>query len=153
MIQLTNLSSSSANGKREGLGIVDRKISSLQALQVLDSRGNPTVEADVWTKSGSFGRAIVPSGASTGVHEALELNYEDKGFNGKGVLKAVSNAEEIIAPKIYWKGVRTHKGELDRLMIALDGSPNKRNLGSSLFTNPNLFLRKSCCSIIMRHGV
>ena len=146
MIQLTKLSSSSANGKREGLVIYDCKISNLQALQVLDSRGNPTVEVDVWTKSGSFGRAIVPSGASTGVHEALELRDEDNGlYNGKGVLKAVSNAEEIIAPKIIGKEC-THQAELDRLMIALDGSPNKRNLGANAILAVSMALARVASS-------
>jgi enolase len=130
MIQLTNLSPLSKD-KLEQPDSDDHKISDLQSLQVLDSRGNPTIEVDIWTKSGSFGRAIVPSGASTGVHEALELRDDDKDlYDGKGVLRAVSNAKEIIEPKIIGRDC-TKQDELDRIMIALDGSPNKKNLGAN----------------------
>ena len=75
-------------------------ISFIEARQILDSRGNPTVEVDVYTENGGFGRAAVPSGASTGEHEAVELRDGGSAYNGKGVLKAVENVTEVIAPEI-----------------------------------------------------
>jgi enolase 1/2/3 len=109
----------------------DSEITDLKARQVLDSRGNPTVEADVWTRDGSKGRGTVPSGASTGIHEALELRDGDmKRFHGKGVLKAVSNVNNRIRPRIMGKDARNQR-EIDELMIALDGTPNKKRLGAN----------------------
>lgn len=106
-------------------------IESLKAREVLDSRGNPTVEVEVQLLDGTIGRAIVPSGASTGTHEALELRDGDKKrFQGKGVLKALKNIEEKIFPAI--EGMSPfQQGEIDRLMIELDGTPNKSNLGAN----------------------
>ncbi len=106
-------------------------ISKITARQVLDSRGNPTVEADVSTSKGVTGRAIVPSGASTGVHEAVELRDGDKTkYGGKGVLKAVQNITAIIAPALQGHDVSDQKG-IDQIMIGLDGTPNKGKLGAN----------------------
>ena len=101
------------------------------AREVLDSRGNPTVEVEVATESGAFGRAIVPSGASTGEREALELRDGDKKrFLGKGVLKAVDNVNEIIAPALIGFDV-TDQPLIDKTMIELDGTPTKSKLGAN----------------------
>jgi enolase len=106
-------------------------ISEIFARQILDSRGNPTVEVDVLTDEGAVGRAAVPSGASTGAHEAVELRDGDKKkFLGKGVLKAVANVNELIAPKITGYDVADQTG-IDELMIQLDGTPNKAKLGAN----------------------
>ncbi|MFH0862778.1 MAG: phosphopyruvate hydratase [Candidatus Altiarchaeota archaeon] len=106
------------------------KIKSVKAREVLDSRGNPTVEVDLETVEGMF-RAMVPSGASTGSHEAVELRDGDKSrYNGKGVLKAVGNVNNIIAPKVKGFDVTDQKG-LDKLLIELDGTPNKGMLGAN----------------------
>ena len=103
----------------------------VKAREVLDSRGNPTIEVDVVTESGAFGRGIVPSGASTGEHEAVELRDGDKDrYLGKGVLKAVDNVNNIIAEKIIGLDVRSQQ-EIDKLLIELDGTPNKGNLGAN----------------------
>ena len=103
----------------------------VKAREVLDSRGNPTIEVDVVTESGAFGRGIVPSGASTGEHEAVELRDGDKDrYLGKGVLKAVDNVNNIIAEKIIGLDVRSQQ-EIDKLLIDLDGTPNKGNLGAN----------------------
>ena len=101
------------------------------AREVLDSRGNPTVEVEVTTESGAYGRAIVPSGASTGEREALELRDGDKGrFMGKGVQQAVKNVNEIIAPKVIGKSC-LDQNAIDKLMLELDGTPFKKNLGAN----------------------
>ncbi|QOR66175.1 phosphopyruvate hydratase [Cytobacillus suaedae] len=101
------------------------------AREVLDSRGNPTVEVEVYTESGAFGRAIVPSGASTGEHEAVELRDGDKSrYLGKGVLNAVHNVNEKIAPEIVGFDV-TEQVAIDKALIELDGTPNKGNLGAN----------------------
>jgi enolase len=106
-------------------------ISEIFARQILDSRGNPTVEADVLTDEGALGRAAVPSGASTGAHEAVELRDGDKKkFGGKGVLKAIKNVNEIIAPKLLGYDVADQTG-IDEMMIRLDGTANKGNLGAN----------------------
>jgi len=106
-------------------------ITSVYAREVLDSRGNPTVEVEVTTESGAFGRALVPSGASTGVHEALELRDGDKSrYMGKGTTKAVKNVNEIIGPKIIGKDCR-EQNAIDQFMIELDGTENKSHLGAN----------------------
>jgi enolase len=106
-------------------------ISEIFARQILDSRGNPTVEVDVLTDEGALGRAAVPSGASTGVHEAVELRDGDKKrFGGRGVLKAVKNVNDVIAPKLTGYDVADQTG-IDEMMIQLDGTPNKGNLGAN----------------------
>jgi enolase len=107
------------------------RIDHIQAREILDSRGNPTVEADVTLQSGVMGRAAVPSGASTGEHEAVELRDGDpKRYGGKGVLKAVGNVNQVIAPRL--KGLNAlDQREIDRALIELDGTPNKSNLGAN----------------------
>src|SRR5216683_6366906 len=107
------------------------QIDRIHAREILDSRGNPTIEADVILVSGQRGRAAVPSGASTGEHEAVELRDSDpKRFGGKGVLKAVRNVNDVIAPKL--KGMNAlAQAEVDRVLIDLDGTPNKSNLGAN----------------------
>jgi len=106
------------------------EIIDIRAREVLDSRGNPTVEAEVYLEDGSFGSAIVPSGASTGKHEALELRDGDKRYLGKGVLKAVKNVNEIIAPKIIGMNAYDQRA-VDKAMIELDGTENKSKLGAN----------------------
>ena len=107
------------------------KITAITARQILDSRGNPTVEADVVTDSGRLGRAAVPSGASTGSREALELRDGDKGcYLGKSVHKAVSNVKEKIAPALIGRAVFDQAG-IDRAMISLDGTEDKASLGAN----------------------
>lgn len=108
---------------------MDSKIKSVKAREVLDSRGNPTVEAEVETKEGVF-RAITPSGASTGAHEALELRDGGKRFMGKGVLKAVENVNKKIAPKISGMDA-TNQQAIDEALIELDGTENKETLGAN----------------------
>jgi enolase len=107
------------------------KIDHIRAREILDSRGNPTVEADVVLASGEKGRAAVPSGASTGEHEAVELRDGDpKRYGGKGVLKAVANVNDVIAKEIKGRDALDQPG-LDRRLIELDGTPNKSNLGAN----------------------
>lgn len=107
------------------------KISNIYAREVLDSRGNPTVEVEVTLETGAFGRAIVPSGASTGAFEAVELRDNDKSrYLGKGVLNAVNNVNKIIAPEIIGKNVFEQEN-IDRKMIQLDGTINKAKLGAN----------------------
>ncbi|MFI5185503.1 MAG: phosphopyruvate hydratase [Chitinophagales bacterium] len=118
-------------------------ISEIFARQILDSRGNPTVEADVVTDEGALGRAAVPSGASTGVHEAVELRDGDKKkFGGKGVLKAVNNVNEIIAPKLLGYDVADQTG-IDQMMIQLDGTPNKGKLGANAILAVSMAVAKA----------
>lgn len=112
-------------------------------MQVLDSRGNPTVQVELWTKTGSIGRAIVPSGASTGTHEAFELrDGNEMVYGGKGVLKAVSNVNEEIKPKILGLSC-TEQRKLDRLMIKLDGSKNKSRLGANAILGVSMALARA----------
>ncbi len=113
------------------------KINKIKAREILDSRGNPTVEVDVFCNDGSFGRAKVPSGASTGEHEALELRDKDKRFHGRGVLKAISNINNIIAPKIVGYDV-TQQEEIDKIMIEMDGTENKSKLGANAILGVSL---------------
>jgi len=106
--------------------------------QILDSRGNPTVEVDVITTNGIIGRAAVPSGASTGVHEAVELRDNDKSvFLGKGVLKAVNNVNTLLNEALHGFDIFDQKG-IDRLMLNLDGTPNKSNLGANAILGVSL---------------
>jgi enolase len=114
------------------------KISRIRAREILDSRGNPTVEVDLWLDNGVTARAAVPSGASTGVHEALELRDGDKGrYAGKGVLKAVANVNERIAKLLAGKPVEDQVA-LDKAMIELDGTPNKGQLGANAMLGVSL---------------
>jgi enolase len=115
----------------------------VHARQILDSRGNPTIEVDVITENGILGRAAVPSGASTGVHEAVELRDGDKSvYLGKGVLKAVSNVNEKIAPEL--KGIDVfEQNSIDKLLIAIDGTENKGNLGANAILGVSLAVAKA----------
>jgi len=113
-------------------------IADIHARQILDSRGNPTIEVDVLTQNGLIGRAAVPSGASTGSHEAVELRDNDKGvYLGKGVLKAVDNVNTILAKELQGMSV-TDQRDIDALMIELDGSPNKGNIGANAILGVSL---------------
>ena len=105
-------------------------IINIHARQIFDSRGNPTIEVDVVTENDILGRAAVPSGASTGEHEAVELRDGGKSYMGKGVLKAVDNVNSIIAQELL--GVSVFEQNLiDQMMIDLDGTPNKSKLGAN----------------------
>ncbi len=107
------------------------EIVSIRAREILDSRGNPTVEADVTLEGGSMGRAAVPSGASTGEHEAVELRDGDKNhYLGKGVLQAVDNIETAIAPELVGMDAANQR-LIDATMIAIDGTENKSRLGAN----------------------
>ena len=118
-------------------------IESIYARQILDSRGNPTVEVDVFTESGAFGRAAVPSGASTGSHEAVELRDGDKKrYMGKGVLKAVTNVNTKIASEIVGLPVM-EQSFIDKIMIELDGTPNKGKLGANAILGVSLAVAKA----------
>jgi len=112
------------------------------AREILDSRGNPTIEVDCITESGAFGRAQVPSGASTGKHEALELRDGENRYNGKGVLKAVQNVNDIIAPEITGEDV-LDQANIDRILIELDGTENKSNLGANAILGVSLAVAKA----------
>ncbi|NCZ52611.1 MAG: phosphopyruvate hydratase [Verrucomicrobia bacterium] len=113
-------------------------IRKITAREVIDSRGNPTLEADVILEGGVMGSAMVPSGASTGIHEALELRDGDaKRYGGKGVLKAVANVKDKIGPLLLGKDAADTKG-IDRLMIDLDGTPNKKILGANAILGVSL---------------
>ncbi|MFI5138732.1 MAG: phosphopyruvate hydratase [Sphingobacteriales bacterium] len=115
----------------------------IHARQILDSRGNPTIEVDVLTENGALGRAIVPSGASTGVHEAVELRDNDKSkYMGKGVLKAVANVNDIIAKELQGIDV-FEQNAIDKLMIEIDGTENKGNLGANAILGVSLAVAKA----------
>ncbi|WP_025764348.1 phosphopyruvate hydratase [Dyadobacter tibetensis] len=118
-------------------------IQSVHARQILDSRGNPTVEVDIRTENGYLGRAAVPSGASTGKHEAVELRDEDKQvYVGKGVLKAVENVNEIIYPELIGHSV-FDQNLIDKIMLELDGTPNKSKLGANSILGVSLAVAKA----------
>jgi enolase len=115
----------------------------VRARQILDSRGNPTVEVDVLTDEGALGRAAVPSGASTGIHEAVELRDNDKKkYVGKGVLKAVKNVNDLIAKSITGFDI-TAQAEIDQIMIDLDGTPNKSKLGANAILAVSMAVAKA----------
>ncbi len=118
-------------------------IASIHARQILDSRGNPTVEVDVYTSTGALGRAAVPSGASTGKHEAVELRDGKKTeFLGKGVMKAVNNVNKIIAKELL--GISVYEQNLiDSIMLTLDGTPNKAKLGANAILAVSLAVAKA----------
>lgn len=121
-------------------------ISKVLARQILDSRGNPTVEVDVWTENGFLGRAAVPSGASTGAHEAVELRDGDKGcYLGKGVLNAVKNVNGVIAEALEGTYVFNQR-EIDKLLIDLDGTPNKAKLGANAILGVSLAVAKAAAA-------
>ena len=119
------------------------EITHIHARQILDSRGNPTVEAEVFTEDGGFGRAAVPSGASTGIHEAVELRDGDKSqYLGKGVMQAVDNVNNIIAEALEGEEVAA-QNEIDRILIELDGTENKSNLGANAMLAVSLACAKA----------
>ena len=120
-------------------------ISFIEARQILDSRGNPTVEVDVFTESGAMGRAAVPSGASTGEHEAVELRDGSSEFLGKGVLKAVENVKEVIAPELVGLPV-FEQNLIDQIMIDLDGTNNKGKLGANAILGVSLAAAKAAAA-------
>ncbi|MCX6779159.1 MAG: phosphopyruvate hydratase, partial [Candidatus Magasanikbacteria bacterium] len=113
------------------------QISQIHAREILDSRGNPTVSTKVVLESGAIGVAAVPSGASTGTHEALELRDGGKRYGGKGVLKAVKNVNDKIAPAIIGKDLSSI-AELDQELLALDGTKNKSKLGANAILSVSL---------------
>lgn len=118
------------------------KISSIVGREIFDSRGTPTVEVDLWLDDGSFGRAAVPSGASTGAYEAVELRDGDKNrLEGKGVQQAVKNVNTTILDKL--KGQSAEQKFIDEMMIALDGTPNKGNLGANAILGVSMALSKA----------
>ena len=127
----------------EIIGIVGR--------QILDSRGNPTVEVDVYTANGIMGRAAVPSGASTGVHEACELRDGDKSqYLGKSVQKAVQNVNKVLAEEL--KGMYVlNQNEIDARMIEIDGTPNKSNMGANAILGVSLAVAKAAAQETGQH--
>ncbi|MDC1465272.1 phosphopyruvate hydratase [Polaribacter sp.] len=120
-------------------------IISVHARQIFDSRGNPTVEVDVTTENGILGRAAVPSGASTGEHEAVELRDGGKAYMGKGVLKAVENVNKIISAELLGVSV-FEQNAIDQLMIDLDGTPNKSQLGANAILGVSLAVAKAAAN-------
>jgi enolase len=122
------------------------KIAKVHAREILDSRGNPTVEVDVHLDDGTLGRAAVPSGASTGEHEAVELrDGKPKRYGGKGVLRAVENVNRVIARKMIGRDPR-RQAEIDRAMIALDGTPTKRRLGANAILGVSLAVAQAAAA-------
>ena len=122
-------------------------IINIHARQILDSRGNPTIEVDVITDNGALGRAAIPSGASTGVHEAVELRDNDKKFYlGKGVLQAVQNVNKVIAGEIQGMYV-TDQNDIDQRMIELDGTPNKSKLGANAILGVSLAVANAAAQV------
>ncbi|MCE6988396.1 phosphopyruvate hydratase [Dyadobacter sp. CY323] len=118
-------------------------IQSVHARQILDSRGNPTIEVDIRTENGYLGRAAVPSGASTGKHEAVELRDDDKSiYVGKGVLKAVENVNDIIFPELIGCSI-FEQNLIDKIMLELDGTPNKAKLGANAILGVSLAAAKA----------
>ena len=117
----------------------------IHARQIFDSRGNPTVEVDVITENGVLGRAAVPSGASTGEHEAVELRDGGSDYMGKGVLKAVENVNEIISKEIIGYSV-FEQNTIDQIMLELDGTPNKANLGANAILGVSLAVAKAAAN-------
>ena len=120
-------------------------IVNIHARQILDSRGNPTVEVDVTTENGIMGRAAVPSGASTGEHEAVELRDGGKNYMGKGVLNAVKNVNETLANHLLGMSV-FEQNKIDQLMIELDGTPNKSKLGANAILGVSLAVAKAAAN-------
>ena len=124
------------------------KIKKIVAREILDSRGNPTVEVDVYLESGVIGRAAVPSGASTGSHEALELrDVLSPRYGGKGVTKAVENVNKKIAPHLIGRSC-LNQMEIDRELILLDGTPTKSNLGANAILGVSLAVAKAAAAYL-----
>ena len=127
------------------------KIQEIKALEVLDSRGNPTLEVEVVTQCGAYGRAIVPSGASTGEFEAVELRDGDKArYGGKGVLKAIANLNDVIAPALIGVYDVTDQAAIDKKMIELDGTENKSKLGANTILGVSMAV---ACAAADYHGL
>lgn len=127
---------------------MDTTIEDVVATEILDSRGNPTIEVEVTLMDGSWGRAAVPSGASTGVHEALELRDGDKKrYGGKGVLKAVENVNDIIAEELLGWDAADQKG-IDEALLELDGTPNKSKLGANAILGTSLAVAKAAANAL-----
>jgi len=127
-------------------------IVNIYARQILDSRGNPTVEVDILTQNGIVGRAAIPSGASTGEHEAVELRDNDKKiYKGKGVLKAIHNINKVIAPELINNYAVTDQNEVDMLMIEMDGTPNKKNLGANAILGVSLAIANAAAQETGQH--
>lgn len=127
---------------------MDTSIIKIQAREILDSRGNPTVEAEVFLECGAFGRAAVPSGASTGVHEALELRDGDSTrYQGKGVLKAIKHIHQKIAPALIGWDALDQTG-LDRKLLSLDGTPNKSKLGANAILGVSLAAARAAAEAV-----
>ncbi|HOW23094.1 MAG TPA: phosphopyruvate hydratase [Sedimentibacter sp.] len=123
-------------------------ITDVYAREILDSRANPTIEVEVWTESGGYGRAAVPSGASTGAFEAIELRDCDKGrYLGKGVLKAVDNVNNIIAPELIGRDSLAQV-EIDKLLLELDGTPNKGKLGANAILGVSMACAKAAADTL-----
>ncbi len=123
-------------------------ITDVYAREILDSRANPTIEVEVWTESGGYGRAAVPSGASTGAFEAIELRDCDKGrYLGKGVLKAVDNVNNIIAPELIGRDSLSQV-EIDKLLLELDGTPNKGKLGANAILGVSMACAKAAADTL-----
>ena len=121
-------------------------ITDVMAREIMDSRGNPTVEVDVYLEDGTMGRAAVPSGASTGMHEAVELRDGDKArYMGKGVLKAVENVNEHIAPEVVGMNVFDQVG-IDKMMIELDGTPNKAKFGANAILGVSMAVARAAAT-------
>ena len=120
-------------------------ISAIRAREVLDSRGNPTVEAEVHLAGGGFGRAAVPSGASTGALEAVELRDGGDRYGGKGVARAVANIRDTIAPAVVGRDAMAQEA-IDQLMLDLDGTPNKSNLGANAILAVSLSIARAAAA-------
>src|SRR6266566_6029550 len=130
--------------------MADDRITSVRAREVLDSRGTPTLEVDIGLSDGTFGRAAVPSGASTGSHEAHELRDGDPArYGGKGVLKAVANANGEIAAAVQGRPAGDQES-LDRILVELDGTPNKSRLGANAILGVSLAAAHAAAA---SHGV
>ena len=128
--------------------MLDTNIQSVHGREIIDSRGNPTVEVDVTLAGGAFGRAAVPSGASTGEHEAWELRDGDKSrYLGKGVLGAVSNINEKIAPVLFAMEA-TNQAAVDGAMLALDGTKNKKELGANSILGVSMAVARAAASAV-----
>ncbi|TFH35951.1 MAG: hypothetical protein E4G93_02920, partial [Dehalococcoidia bacterium] len=124
------------------------RISDVKAREIIDSRGNPTIEVDVWTESGRCGTAAVPSGASTGAYEAVELRDDEPGrFGGKGVLQAVRNVNEHIAPEIRGLSV-LQQSAMDQVLCRLDGTPNKSALGANALLGVSMATAKAAAALL-----
>src|SRR5437016_4520229 len=122
------------------------KIENIHAREILDSRGNPTVEVDVGLADGTSGRAAVPSGASTGAHEVLELRDADKArYLGRGVLHAIRNVNATIAPRLLGQNAMD-QAVIDRLLVDLDGTPNKANLGANAVLGVSLAVARAAAN-------